>query len=268
MAVDSLSLADKVAIITGSGRENGIGAAIALSLAKAGARVVINYVSNATGPRAENVRTTIEAAAGKGSAIVVQADVSTQEGCKKIVGETLTKFGVNHIDIIIDSVVNNAAYIPQGPVLQTSVEDIRKTYEVEIIGPILLLKEAYPHMPEYSRIINIGSVSSKMGFGPLPIYSSAKAAMDQLTFSLSREIGREGKHITINTLAPGPIETDNLPDVPEVQPLKDYLLAATRVEERIGTVEDVADAVLLLTSEKSRWITGQFISVSGGINGG
>lgn len=100
MASDSLSLAGKVAIVTGSGRENGIGAAIALTLAKAGARVVINYVSNSTGPRAETVRSNIEAAAGKGSAIIVQADVSTQEGAKKIVSETLAKFGVNHIDIL------------------------------------------------------------------------------------------------------------------------------------------------------------------------
>lgn len=100
MTVDSLSLAGKVAIITGSGRENGIGAGIALTLAKAGARVVINYVSNSTASRAEVVREKIDAVAGKNSAIVVQADVSTAEGCKKIVGETLTRFGVNHIDII------------------------------------------------------------------------------------------------------------------------------------------------------------------------
>ena len=62
--------------------------------------------------------------------------------------------------------------------------------------------------------------------------------------------------------------TDSLPPVPEVEPVKDYLISLTRAEERVGTVEDIADAVFLLTSEKSRWITGQFISVSGGINGG
>ncbi|KAL7941154.1 hypothetical protein V8C42DRAFT_355662 [Trichoderma barbatum] len=264
MAVDSLSVANKIAIITGSGKENGIGAAIAFALAKAGARVVINYMSNTTASRAETVRAKIEAAAGKDSVIVVQADVSTEEGCKKIVEEALSRFGVNHIDII----VNNAAYITQGPVLQSKAEDIRNAFAVSVIGPILLLQEAYPHMSEYSRIINIGTVASKMGFNPLPIYASAKAAMDQLTFALAREIGRDGKHITINTIAPGPVETDNLPSIPEVAPLKDYLVSVTRSENRVGTVEDIADAVLLLTSEKSRWITGQFISVSGGINGG
>lgn len=97
---DSLALTNKVAIVTGSGRENGIGAAIALTLAKAGARVVINYVSDATASRAEVVRAKIEEAAGKDSVIVVKADVSTEEGCKKIVGEALSKFKVDHIDII------------------------------------------------------------------------------------------------------------------------------------------------------------------------
>lgn len=81
-------------------------------------------------------------------------------------------------------------------------------------------------------------------------------------------MGRDGKQITVNTIAPGPVLTDSLPDVPQVEPIKEYLLSLTRAEERVGTVEDIADAVLLLASEKSRWITGQFISVSGGINGG
>ncbi|UKZ57312.1 hypothetical protein TrVGV298_011165 [Trichoderma virens] len=256
MAVDSLSLANKVAIITGSGRENGIGAAIALTLAKAGARVVINYVSDSTAPRAETVRTEIEAAAGKNSVVVVQADVSTEEGCKKIVGGDA------------DQIRRQPYRHYCGPILQSKAQDIHNAFAVSVVGPVLLLQEAYPHMPKYSRVINIGTVASRIGFGPLPIYASAKAAMDQLTFSLAREIGRDGKHITINTIAPGPVETDNLPDTPESAPMKNYLLSMTRSENRVGTVEDIADAVLLLSSEKSRWITGQFISVSGGINGG
>ncbi|KAH0489688.1 hypothetical protein TgHK011_010106 [Trichoderma gracile] len=261
---DSLALTNKVAIITGSGRENGIGAAIALTLAKAGARVVINYVSDATSSRAEVVRSRIEAAAGKDSVVVVKADVSTEEGCKKIVGEALSKFKVDHIDII----VNNATAVTVGPVLRNSAEDISKAFQVSVLGPILLLQEAYPYMPQYSRVINIGTVASRLGFGPMPIYGAVKAAMDQLTWSLAREIGRDGKNITINTIAPGPVKTDNLPDTPQAAALTDWLVSLTRNEERIGTAEDIADAVLLLASEKARWITGQFISVSGGINGG
>lgn len=93
-------LVNKVAIITGSGRETGIGAGIALTLARVGARVVINYVSDSTAERAAKVVENIEATAGKGSAIVVQADVASVEGAKKIVDETLSGFGVDHIDIL------------------------------------------------------------------------------------------------------------------------------------------------------------------------
>ncbi|CAM1503493.1 Fc.00g010840.m01.CDS01 [Cosmosporella sp. VM-42] len=263
-SVDSLSLADKVAVITGSGRENGIGAGIALTLARAGARVTINYISESSASRAAEVHSNIESAVGKGRVALVKADVSTREGSNKIVDETLKAFGVNHIDII----VNCASFVAHGTILDSQPEDIMKTFQVAVVGPVLLLQATYPHMPHGGRIVNIGSVASKLGFVQMPIYASAKAAMDQLTFTLAREIGRDGKNITVNTVAPGPVLTDSLPPVPEVEPVKDYLISLTRAEERVGTVQDIADAVLLLASEKSRWITGQFISVSGGINGG
>lgn len=96
----SLSLNGKVAIISGSGKENGIGAGIAKALANAGARVAINYVSESTAPRAAEAVASIEVEAGKGSVIVIQADVSTQLGTEKLVQETLSKFGVDHIDIL------------------------------------------------------------------------------------------------------------------------------------------------------------------------
>jgi NAD(P)-dependent dehydrogenase (short-subunit alcohol dehydrogenase family) len=109
---DSLSLENKVAIVTGSGKENGIGAGIAFALARAGARVVINHVSATSAPRAAEVSASIEKAAGKGAAIVVQADVSSAEGAKKLVDETLGGFGVDHIDILGKSVIILQKYTP------------------------------------------------------------------------------------------------------------------------------------------------------------
>lgn len=97
---DSLSLANKVAIITGSGRETGIGAGIALALARAGARVVINHVSESSASRAVKVTQSIEATLGTGRVLVVQADVSSIEGAKKIVDATLEGFNVDHIDVL------------------------------------------------------------------------------------------------------------------------------------------------------------------------
>lgn len=99
-ASEGLSLPNKVAIITGSGRENGIGAAIALTLARAGAHVTINYVSESSASRAADVVAKIESTVGEGRVHVVRADVSTTEGSKKIVDETLNAFGVDHIDIV------------------------------------------------------------------------------------------------------------------------------------------------------------------------
>ena len=98
MTADTLSLAGKVAIITGSGRETGIGAGIATALARNGASVVINHVSDTTAQRAAAVAQKIVNAGGK--AVVVQADVSTKEGAEKLVQQSLEKFGVNHVDIL------------------------------------------------------------------------------------------------------------------------------------------------------------------------
>ncbi|KAM0463434.1 hypothetical protein ACHAO4_000148 [Trichoderma viride] len=259
--IDSLSLAGKTAIVTGSGKENGIGAAIALALARNGARVAINYVSEATAPRAATVAASIEAVAGKDSVVVIQQDIATPEGTKKLVAEAINAFGVDRIDIL----VNNAAWAAREPVLTASQETIQKTFEVCVLGPLYLIQAIVPHMSQGGRIINVGSVASKLGIEP--VYGAAKAAMDALTFSLARDLGSDGKRITINTVMPGPVLTDSLPPTPEFEMLKDTLLNMTRAERRFGTVEDIADSVLLLANEKSRWITGESISVSGGIVG-
>lgn len=112
-SVDFLSLAGKVAIVTGSGKENGIGAGIAIALAGAGARVVVNYLSESTAPRAAEVLSKIEALAGKTNVLLVQADISTAEGAKKLVDTTLSGFGVDHIDILGEK----GAYLTEHDVL-------------------------------------------------------------------------------------------------------------------------------------------------------
>lgn len=101
---------------------------------------------------------------------------------------------------------------------------------------------------------------------PTAVYGAAKAAQDTLTYSMAMELGR-GHGVTINTVAPGPVDTECLPKEVAAK-IHGALVPLTRAEERVGTQDDIADAVLLLASEKSRWITGQIISVSGGITGG
>ncbi|KAL6812788.1 hypothetical protein V8C40DRAFT_283513 [Trichoderma camerunense] len=257
---DSLSLAGKTAIITGSGKENGIGAAIALALARNGARVAINYVSEATAPRSLKVAASIEEVAGKGSVVIIQQDVATPEGTKKLVEKAVEGFGVDRIDIL----VNNAAWASREPALIMGQENVEKTFNTCVLGPLYLIQATVPHMPQGGRIINVGSVASKLGIEA--VYGAAKAAMDALTYSLARDLGSDNKRITINTVMPGPVLTDSL-KAEEFEMLKEGLLNLTRAERRFGTVEDIADSVLLLANEKSRWITGECISVSGGIVG-
>ncbi|KAI5461947.1 hypothetical protein BGZ63DRAFT_423265 [Mariannaea sp. PMI_226] len=263
-ATDSLSLAGKIAIITGSGKENGIGAGIARKLAQAGARVVINYVSDFTGPRASKLAIQIESEVGKDNVLVIKADVSTVDGAKLLVEQTLKGFEVDHIDIL----VNNAAMGGFGSVLTTAPEELVNMFNVNVFSAIYMIQAVVPWMPAGGRIINIGSVASKLGLVGLPVYGATKAAVGALTFSMSHELGHE-KGITINTIAPGPVETDSFPSEgpPPVQQLKNYLVSMTRAEDRPGTTDDIADTALFLASEKSRWITGQWISVSGGITG-
>ncbi|CAI7676662.1 hypothetical protein N7533_010260 [Penicillium manginii] len=260
MTPDTLELHGKVAIITGSGKETGIGARIATTLARNGALVVINHVSDTTAPRAVGVVKAIRDMGGK--AIVVQADVSTAEGAKSLVDETRASLNVDNIDII----VNNAAGGAPHGALQATRDSLDAIFSSTVYAPIFLLQAAVPYMPRGGRVINIGSIASKLGMAPTAIYGAAKAAQDALTYSLAMELGR-GHGITVNTVSPGPVGTDALPK--EVaDKIHGMLVPMTRAEERVGTTDDIADAVLLLVSEKSRWITGQIISVSGGITGG
>ncbi|XXG94327.1 hypothetical protein Hte_000581 [Hypoxylon texense] len=260
MPADTLSVAGKIAIVTGSGRENGIGAAIARGLARNGASVAIHYVSEDVTPRAQALAQSIRDEFGVAVA-VVQADVSTPEGANKIVTETLKQLGVDHIDIL----VNNAGFGKVMPLTQVSEELILRQFGANVYGPIFVTQAAVNlgKMPRGGRIINIGSIASKLGPAGLAIYGAAKAAQDSLTASWARELGQT-HGITVNTIAPGPVETDLTKNDPSVV---GPLVALQRIETRPGTPEDIADAVLFLASEKARWITAKYLALDAGILG-
>ncbi|BCS27833.1 SDR family NAD(P)-dependent oxidoreductase [Aspergillus puulaauensis] len=204
MAPDTLDLAGKVAIITGSGKETGIGARIATTLARNGALVVINHVSDTSRPRAAGVAQAVCQDGGK--AIAVQADVSTIEGANKLVHQTLEQFRVDHIDIL----VNNAAGGAPHGTLQATRNSIDAVFAPTVYAPIFLLQAAIPHIPHGGRVINIGSEASRLGMAPIAIYGAAKAAQDALTYSMAMEVGRS-HGITVNTVSPGLVDTEALP---------------------------------------------------------
>ncbi|KAF4970406.1 hypothetical protein FZEAL_10046 [Fusarium zealandicum] len=248
MTVDTLSLAGKVAIVTGSGRENGIGAGIAIALGRNGAAVTINYISDSVTERANALAEKIKASGGR--ATVVQTNVETPEGARFLVQETLKAFGTDHIDIL----VNNAGVGFVDGTLEIKPEDLSKTFDVNVKGPIFMSQAAVPHMPPGGRVINITSTASRLGLDELPTYGASKAALDSLTWSWAKEWGRS-RGITVNSVAPGPVATDIVP-VEHQEELHREQRLMTRAGDRIGTIEDIGDAVLLLVSDKSRWITG------------
>ncbi|PNP79482.1 hypothetical protein FNYG_07098 [Fusarium nygamai] len=257
MAIDSLSLEGKIAIVTGSGRENGIGAAIAKALARNGAAVTIHHVSDSVTERAHAVAQGIIADGGK--AAVVQTSIETPEGAQYLVDETLKAFNADHIDILI----NNAGVPLFGETMAVTPKQLTEVLDVNVKGSMFVAQAVVPVITPGGRIVNISSIASKLGDSYIPIYGASKAALDSLTWSWAKEWGRS-KGITVNAVAPGPVLTDAIPAA-IADAFQRPSIEMTRAADRAGTAEDIADAVLLLVSEKARWITGQYISVSGGV---
>ncbi|KAF4119361.1 3-oxoacyl-[acyl-carrier protein] reductase [Geosmithia morbida] len=259
MPVDTLSLEGKVAIVTGSGRENGIGAGVALALARNGASVVVHYVSDSVADRAAKVCDMLRQAGGQ--AIVVQAAVDTLDGARLLVAKTLEGFKTDRIDIL----VNNAGVGFLTPITQEpNPEELARMMSVNVLGPFYMVNSVTPHMPRGGRIINVSSTAAVRGNPAISIYAASKAALENLTWTWAEELG-VSKGITVNSVAPGPVFTDIYPEGTAEQ-MSATEISLTRIEKRAGTIEDIGDSVLLLVNEKSRWITGQNVGVNGGVS--
>ncbi len=243
-------LNDKVAIVTGGSR--GIGRGIALELAKRGATVVVNYHSNAEA--AQSVVSMIEAAGGKASAI--QADVSVLADADRLIKAAAETYGK------IDILINNAGTTRDNLIALMKEEDwdvvlttnLKSAWNCSKIASRLMMRK------RYGRIINISSVSGIAGNGGQSNYSASKAGLIGLTKALARELA--GRQITVNAVAPGFVPTDLTTNLPPN--LLEQLNKSIPLE-RWGTVEDVAYAVAFLASDEAGYITGQVLSVDGGL---
>jgi len=245
-----LDLTDKVAVITGSSR--GIGRAIALSLAAQGAKVVVNYVSNAEAAQ-EVVGRIIETG---GEAIAVQANVSDPNQAKALIDTALDTYGQ------IDILVNNAGITRDRLLLRMSEADWDAVLDTNLKGAFNCMKAAAKPMMRQrcGRIISISSVSGLVGNAGQSNYSAAKAGLLGLSKAVARELAT--RNITVNVVAPGFIETDltaGLPDELKAAGVERTLLG------RMGTTEDIAAAVVFLASDEASFITGQVLTVDGGL---
>lgn len=242
-------LYEKVAIITGSSR--GIGAGIALSLARAGAKVVINYVHNRQA--ADEVCMTITQMGGKCTAI--QADVSNPDDVRRLFDAAIENFG--HIDIL----VNNAGILVFKKIAEVTDAEFDNILNINLKSIFYTLREAAGRLADHGRIVNISSTVTRLMLPKYGPYAATKGAVEQLTRIFAREIGERG--ITVNSVSPGPVFTELFRAGKTEEDIQ--RMAALSSFGRIGEVDDIAQIVLFLVSEEARWITGQNIGANGGI---
>ncbi|WP_415875165.1 3-oxoacyl-[acyl-carrier-protein] reductase [Clostridium sp.] len=244
-------LKGKNAIVTGASR--GIGRAIAIKLAELGANVVLNYRSNLN-----SVQEVVKKVEEKGvKALAIKGDVSSFDDAKRIVDEAIENFGS------IDILVNNAGITKDTLLMRMKEEDFDKVIEVNLKGVFNCTKHVVPVMLKQrsGRIINISSVVGLSGNAGQANYAAAKAGIIGFTKSIAKEIGSRG--ITVNAIAPGYVQTDMTEALSDK--VKEQIKANIPLR-RIGTPEDIANVAAFLSSEGASYITGQVLSVDGGMH--
>jgi len=265
------NLKDKVAVVTGAGREGGIGAAVARRLARDGARVVIGDICappsnlpNAGGGQWEE----LEATANEIKALPMRVDVTDAESVQAMVAQTKEKWG--RLDILVN---NAGAAIGPAPVIQMAEEAWRRTLEINATGTFLCCKFALPLMlagERGGRIINMASIAAQKPKPYVSAYAASKAAVVALTRSLAQEVAEFG--VNVNAVLPGDVDTAmkqwglKLESAVTSQPYEDVVAAAVaRIPlGRLATPEDVAHLVAFLASDEASFITGQAYNLTGG----
>ncbi len=247
-------LSNKVAIVTGASK--GIGASIAKYFAAEGAKVVVNYASSREG--AEKVVTSITE--NGGTAIAIKADVSKATEVSQLFEETKNAFGQ------VDILVNNAGIYQFSPIETFSEDSFHQQFNTNVLGSLLTIKEAVTQFDEKGGvIINISSGASTTPPAMMSVYSATKAALDAITISLSKEFS--GRNIRINSLLPGGVQTEGTITAGITGSDAEKAMISKTPLGRIGQPEDIAKVAVFLASDDAGWITGEKITVAGGLYG-
>lgn len=245
-------LVGKVAVVTGASK--GIGAAIAQELATEGATIVVNYASSSED--AEKVVTGITESGGK--AIAIQADVAKAADIERLFAETKKTFGK------LDILVNNAGVYKFGSLEQFTEEEFHRQFNTNVLGLLLVTREAVKLFGDGGSIINIGSAVSSYTPASTAIYTATKSAVDAITGVLSKELGP--KKIRVNSVNPGLVETKGTQTVGMIGGDYQKNREAQTPLGRIGKPDDIASIVTFFASDDSGWLTGEIVRASGGFH--
>ncbi len=242
-------LQDKIALITGA--DSGIGRAVAVAFAKEGAHVAIVFNENLED--AHQTQAMVEAE--KRRCLVLQLDVRDPEQCKQAVRRTVQEFGRLNV------LVNNAAYQQaQEKFEDIPEEQIRRTFDTNILGYIWMAQAAIPHLTKGDAIVNTGSIVGITGIPLLVDYAASKAGIHALTKSLALYLGERG--IRVNCVVPGPVWTPNIPGTMPIEEIEKF--GHEVALKRPGQPEELAPAYVLLASQDGSFMTGSLVHVTGG----
>jgi NAD(P)-dependent dehydrogenase (short-subunit alcohol dehydrogenase family) len=249
----SSRLEGKVAIITGGG--SGIGRATAIRFALEGARVVVADIDD---DGAGGTQSTIEAAGGE--CYVVHADVSEPESVEQLVAKTVDRFG--RLDVLHNNAGGSSS--DDGPVTEVSLDEWWRTIRVDLFGTFLGCRFAVPVLAAGGggSIINMASVAGVIGVRGRDAYSAAKGGIVSLTRSVASNFA--SVNVRVNAIAPGFVATERVVAIVGGEGTDAF--ARERGVPQLGTPEDIASACVFLASDESRYLTGQLISIDGGMS--
>lgn len=246
-------LVGKVALVTGASK--GIGAGIATALGRAGAQVAVGYARDREG--AERVAAAIEAAGGR--AVAVQGDLAQATDVEAMVAETVRAFGP------IQILVNNAGLFEYKPLTEITEAHFRAVFDVNVLGVLLMTRCAVAHFsPTGGSVINISSLAARANAPGRAVYSAAKAAVNAITQVLALELAE--RRIRVNAIMPGYYDTEGARAFGIAgSEAEARLIAATPLDKRPGRPSDLSPVALFLASAASAWMTGEILTVSGGL---
>jgi 3-oxoacyl-[acyl-carrier protein] reductase len=247
--MSGINLQGKVALITGSSR--GIGRAIAERLAAAGADIAVNYTQGREA--AAEVVATVERLGAK--AVAFQADVSKTADVHRLFEEASAQFG--HLDIVVSA----AGIIVHKPFGETTEEDFDRLFNINAKGTFFVMQEAAKRLADGGRIIAFSSTLTSLMAPGFAAYNGTKGAVEQFVRSLAKELGK--RKITVNAVAPGPVETDMITKTESRESLQ--FLAGLSAFARLGQPDEIADVVAFLASDAARWVSGQTVRVNGAV---